>query len=590
MQQSEMKINRICLVIFTLLLIGGGNSFSQNEGANSQVTEQTDDAFMSSESEMLDNVPAPSQTETPDNVPAPSQSEMPDNAPAPSQTETPDNAPAPSQSEMPDNAPAPSQSEMPDNAPAPSQSEMPDNAPAPSQTETPDNAAESEPPADVPTPSETVSPNKTAESAADELFPFFSEIKGEYILAVDKKTQHLFVYAHDGTVRALFRMRCSTGKAAGPKNVAGDLKTPEGIYFFIKEHEKKELAPIYGTRAFPTDYPNVLDQAAGKTGDAIWLHGTNKPLKPMDSSGCVVLENSNIDKIRNYITLNRTPFVITDRILHESLGSDEISAIRSLVSGWKDALGKGSYHEYLSFYDEEYLPDISWWQEWRKTRKTMSSSQASLSLEAKNILIIRRKEIYAVLCDLAVGVSDRDAYIGAKKFFLTQRGQQFRIIGESWQGMPEDKPEKPLFAACRNLETRRKTAPAVAVRQPEIPAEEPAIVTDKPEIGVMIADWLDAWSSKDMNRYGSHYAEDFRSQGMNLKAWLAYKNQLNQKYDYIRVSKKNEPVIRKSGEMLSVSFVQLYESDAFRSVGLKQLVLKHESGQWKIYRETSKKM
>jgi len=592
-----MKINRICFIVLLLLVMGSGNAFSQNEGADSQSPEQTSDApplpseirvtDKSAESESPADAPIPSEAQAPESqlTDKAAESESPADVPIPSEAQSPESQLTDKAAESPADAPIPSEAQAPESQPAYKAAESPADAPAPSESRLPENAGESE----TLIPEKTSETESLAEPSASALFPFFSENKGAYAIVVKKKSQLLFIYVYEEGVREIARMKCSTGKAAGPKNVAGDLKTPEGIYFFIKEHEKKELAPIYGSRAFPTDYPNMADQTAGKTGDSIWLHGTNKPLKPSDSSGCVVLENSNIDNIRKYITLNRTPFVITENFSHEALGNDEISAIRSLVSGWKDALAKGSYHEYLSFYDADYLPDISWWREWRKIRKTFPVSHESFTVKAKNMLIIRHKEIYVVLYDLAVSFSGRDARVGAKKFFLTRRGDQFGIIGETYQEMPTDKPEKLLFAACRRLETEtaavvKPPAPAVTV------AADQSEIAVMPEITAMIADWLDAWSSKNIERYGGHYAQDFQSQGMNLKAWLAYKTQLNQKYGYIRVSKKNDPVIRRNGETLDVSFVQIYESDAFRSVGLKKLVLKHESGKWKIYRETSKKM
>jgi len=152
------------------------------------------------------------------------------------------------------------------------------------------------------------------EQIPDVLIPFDSEGGTEYAIVVEKETQQLFLYAHDGTLREVFRTACSTGKKFGPKTREGDLKTPEGIYFFIKIHEDKELGPIYGIRAFPTDYPNILDRIAGRTGNAIWLHGTNKPLKAMDSSGCVALENDDIERVTRYITLNRTPIIVAEKL------------------------------------------------------------------------------------------------------------------------------------------------------------------------------------------------------------------------------------------------------------------------------------
>ena len=129
-------------------------------------------------------------------------------------------------------------------------------------------------------------------------------------------------------------------------------------------------------------------------------------------------------------------------------------------------------------------------------------------------------------------------------------------------------PENPLVATCRHLKGLSK---------------------EDREIPDMIDGWLKAWSSKDIKRYGKYYASNFRSQGeASLKNWLKYKNRLNRKYDYICVSKDNL-VINKDKNRCTASFRQTYESNDFKTVGIKQLILIREGGRWKIYRETWKK-
>jgi len=218
------------------------------------------------------------------------------------------------------------------------------------------------------------------------------------------------------------------------------------------------------------------------------------------------------------------------------------------------------------------VPDISWWSEWNKARKLSQP----LSVELKRALIVGHKDVYVVLFKQFIKLSGGEVPAGTRKIFLTRRDGQFRIIGEEYQGTPKKrkivaKGETPFIAAYRNLKIREEYE------------------DDEQEIAEMIDNWLKAWSSKDIDQYGSYYASNFRSQGMDLKSWLTYKKQLNRKYDYIRVSKKKLRV-KKGSEKRIVSFVQTYESNAFRALGMKQLILKRENGQWKIYRETWRKM
>jgi len=127
-----------------------------------------------------------------------------------------------------------------------------------------------------------------------------------YIILVEKSSQKLFLYSYDGSYKMVFNMSCSTGKVSGAKRRSGDKKTPEGVYFFLEEYKKERLTPIYGTRAFSVDYPNVFDRLNDLGGNAIWMHGSNSPIKSMNSNGCIVLNNNNIDRLAKYITLKKS--------------------------------------------------------------------------------------------------------------------------------------------------------------------------------------------------------------------------------------------------------------------------------------------
>ena len=398
----------------------------------------------------------------------------------------------------------------------------------------------------------------------------------ERAVVVAKDTQKLFLYAFDlnGLCRKVSEFNCSTGKVPGIKTRSGDSKTPEGVYFVTKKHIKRELSPIYGTRAFPLDYPNFSDQSAGRTGNSIWIHGTNKPLKGRDSNGCIVLKNSDIDKLEEYITPGKTPVIIVDKISYTSVESNDKIKRRfmSFISGWNDSLEKGTYHQYLDFYDPEYLPDISWWPDWNKTRKHLKTSNTSLSIEIKNLLILMYADIFVVPLDQTIRCKNKNFYIGTRKLFITGMSGTFKIIGEKYQLAAKDQKsdeKNPFTAAYRNMK---------------------AMVFGEQEIITLINGWLEAWSSKNIKKYGDYYANDFRSQrGANLNAWLKHKRRLNHKYAYINVS-QDKMVVKRSGKKAAVSFIQTYESSAYRAVGAKHLVLICEKGGWKIHREIWKKI
>lgn len=398
----------------------------------------------------------------------------------------------------------------------------------------------------------------------------------EYVVIVEKATQRLSVWEIKSPPKKIFETDCSTGKVAGAKQVSGDGKTPEGIYFFIKEHQEKELAPIYGVGAFPTDYPNMMDLAAERTGSAIWLHGTNKALKPMESNGCIVLENSDFERVKPYITLNRTPIIIQEHLDFRPLesGGSEGTALAALVTAWNRTLEDGTYHDYVAFYHPEYVPDISWWTEWYKLRKTLMDNE-DISFDAKDLVAYRFSDYYVALFDQYMVLPEGTAFVGAKQLYLKQESGRFRIIGENYplnqKSVPGREDTHPLLVAAAHVTPEKPTS------------TEPPAVRDA-EIEAMLNGWLAAWSSRDIDDYGRYYASDFRSQGMDKAAWLAYKDRLNKKYDFIRVS-QTDAVMDVSGDSGTVTFTQHYESSGFKTVGKKELKLTREDGEWRIFRE-----
>jgi len=415
----------------------------------------------------------------------------------------------------------------------------------------------------------------------------------EYAIVVEKESQQLFVYSFDGVFREVQRFKCSTGKTDGPKSVSGDSRTPEGIYYSDREFEKKDLSATYGSRAFPVDYPNILDRIAGKTGNSIWLHGTDKPKKPKDTNGCVVLDDQDIDMLSKYIRFNRTPVIIAEKLNFVPVVSVKRTgeSINEFISEWFDSIRNGTYQEYVKFYDYNFVPDISWWSEWNAERKKYYSEKKSFSVIPKWISVVGYKGIYAVLFEQAAKTGDKESFAGIRKLFLSNRDGEFKIIGEEY--LPADKDRKsgedknPLIAAFGNLNNAYgRNQQSLEDTRKRRDKEKP-LVKDQ-VIAEAINGWVKAWSSRDIGLYGSYYAKDFRSQGMNRNSWLQHKGQIFRKNNYINVSIE-KLAIKPGSKSRQASFVQIYKSSGLNNSGLKELAFKLEEGKWKIFRESWKK-
>jgi len=434
---------------------------------------------------------------------------------------------------------------------------------------------------------------KALDRIPDVLVSFDPDGGAEYAIVVEKESQQLFVYSFDGVFREVLRFKCSTGKTDGPKSVLGDSRTPEGIYYSDREFEKKDLSATYGSRAFPVDYPNILDRIAGKTGNSIWLHGTDKPKKSKDTNGCVVLADPDIDMLSKYIRFNRTPVIIADKLNFVPVGSMKRTgeSIREFLSGWFDSIKNGTYHEYVKFYDYDYVPDITWWSDWNSERKKYYSEKKSFSVIPKWVSVVGHKGIYSVLFEQVAKTGDKESFAGIRKIFLSNRDGEFKIIGEEY--LPADKDrnagadKNPLIAAFGNLNNvpGRNQQPREDQKNRREREKSPA---KNQSIAEAINGWVKAWSSRDIGSYGSYYAKDFRSQGMNRNSWLQHKEQLFRKNNYINVSIE-KLAIKPGSKASQASFVQIYKSSGLNNSGFKELVLKPEDGKWKIFRESWRK-
>jgi murein L,D-transpeptidase YafK len=393
--------------------------------------------------------------------------------------------------------------------------------------------------------------------------------ENENAILVEKESQMLYVYSlEDGNIDLRFKASCSTGEVFGAKKKAGDKKTPEGIYFLIDEYEDRYLTPIYGKKAFPSDYPNFLDLRQGKEGNAIWIHGTDKALKPMDSNGCIALENNNILSLVEYIKLNSTPLIIVEKILNMDsvVRERRKEEIRQMLDSWIFSMETGSYHQYLSFYGDEYVPNISWWEDWLGARKKSFRDKVPLKVEITNIGIYAQENIVVVSLDFALSSGKEKIRIGKRKLFVEKSHGEYKIVGDVLQD--KSKPYKtidmPFVAAAQKLVGTR-----------EVPVTE------------TIQKWLAAWSSKDMDAYAGFYAEEFHSDGLGKRAWVKRKRQLARKYNYITVTGKDFKITKKKDDY-EVSFFQNYESSGFSTQGTKHLKFVKKGGLWKIFRENWK--
>jgi murein L,D-transpeptidase YafK len=379
----------------------------------------------------------------------------------------------------------------------------------------------------------------------------------DYVILVDKSAQKTFVYQWKDLSRPLRTYECSTGENDGPKARQNDKKTPEGIYFFTHSYFEKDLAPIYGIRAFPIDYPNPMDKKKGNGGYGIWFHGTDKPLKPNDSNGCIVLENHNIDDLASFITLYDTPAVICSRIemVERSQLEKEKREMLEIIETWRRAWQGKMVDQYMSFYSRRFTLGGRDWNQYKEYKARLARTYRQIMVDIENLWLLRNGSTILAKFDQRYQTEKLQSE-GEKRLYLQQNSKEWKIIGEFFQ---------------------RKELRRGAPKDPYFSTQE--------EIRRFILEWQDAWEEKDLEGYISCYDTEFASRGMDLRAWKMHRDRLNHQYRTLNIVIIDLEILPASTREAKVRFKQIYEADAYQDYGIKDLVVVKKGRDWRIKEE-----
>jgi len=270
-----------------------------------------------------------------------------------------------------------------------------------------------------------------------------------HALIVDKSQQRLTVWrVRDGEPSMVESFRCSTGENEGDKWVRGDMKTPEGVYFFCSVIDGRTLPPKYGLWAFTTDYPNFVDRRRGKNGDGIWLHGRDKPLGPRpDSNGCVALENEDLVKVSRYIRLQSTPLIVVNKLLMapRPVIMEQEREIRDFIESWRQAWVSQDLEAYMSFYSPNFQSNWFDFRGWKEKKRRLNDRYKNIKVKLSNIYLYRQNGLITAIFNQTYA-SDGFRSSGIKVLYLAHE-RKHRIFAEDYHKPADDPfPVGPLLA------------------------------------------------------------------------------------------------------------------------------------------------
>lgn len=214
-------------------------------------------------------------------------------------------------------------------------------------------------------------------------------IQYRYTLIAELETGELHVYERtiEGKHNLVETFQVSIGKSGYGKEVEGDNKTPVGVYRITSYLNREQLDDFYGNAAYPVNYPNAWDRLQKRSGYGIWIHaepiGFLEKTRPLlDSNGCVVLSNNDIDKIAKYINVGYTYVILTPRV--ELVETHRIESLRSDIArrlaAWKSAWESLDNDLYLGFYSTKFNNLEKDWQAWVDYKKRIHAAKYTIKI------------------------------------------------------------------------------------------------------------------------------------------------------------------------------------------------------------------
>lgn len=181
-----------------------------------------------------------------------------------------------------------------------------------------------------------------------------------YAIVIDTGKSRLYLYRNDnGYPRLEADFYVSQGRLGAEKFAEGDKRTPIGAYYITSFLPDEKLPDLYGSGAFPLNYPNEWDKRRGRGGSGIWLHGTpsdtfSRP--PKASDGCVVLTNADFDRIGKMVQVGLTPVIISGEVEWRSLADwqKEREEFHRSIEAWRADWESMDMDRYLSHYSPSF--------------------------------------------------------------------------------------------------------------------------------------------------------------------------------------------------------------------------------------------
>lgn len=282
-----------------------------------------------------------------------------------------------------------------------------------------------------------------------------SIIKADYYIIVANKAKRILYLLRQNAdqewfVEKEFPIAIGAG-LSGPKISAGDKRTPEGIYFIILRRNKFELNDVYGPLSYVLNYPNENDIKEGRTGQGIWIHGTEGSGDPIPTKGCLSLSNNSIIELSSYIKNgNGTPVVIvndpllndpvsivdfekvySERIIVSTQQERLLADVNKYLSSWVDAWESRDIEKYQNYYSQdEFSSQGMEWIEWKEKKIQTFQSYKTIDVTIDKVKLSDWTDVSLEVTFMQYYRSDQKYFENGKKLFLEKDSSTWKITRE----------------------------------------------------------------------------------------------------------------------------------------------------------------
>lgn len=232
-----------------------------------------------------------------------------------------------------------------------------------------------------------------------------------FAVVVDTRRSRLYLYENDrangGRPRFVADYYVTQGKLGADKYAEGDKKTPIGVYHVTANLPRQKLADLYGSGAFPINYPNEWDRQRGRGGSGIWLHGTPSDTfarPPKASDGCVVLTNQDLDAVAKNLQVGLTPVIISPSVEWLSLDdwAKERAELNATIDAWRQDWESRDTERYLKHYSPRFNAGGQDFAAFAAQKRQVNAAKQWIKVRTDNLSVFRNpgeEEVVVVTFD-----------------------------------------------------------------------------------------------------------------------------------------------------------------------------------------------